>query len=324
MKFDALKDFLENKMSMAHIYQPLLIKSLVDSGGSATIRQLAFNFLAQDESQLRYYERKIKDMPLRVLRKHEIVDKDGELVTLNVNKLSFEQKAQIKMICEKKLQEFIVNRGLGIWDYRLLDSNPVPDSLYYNVLRDSNGRCALCGATKNERLLHVDHIKPRSKGGKTEYDNLQVLCAKCNQAKGNKDDKDFREFVVSDSVPDCTFCYENIKSRIIDKYNSVVVIKDNFPVSNDHCLIVPKRHVPDYFSMTIAEKMDSDNLLRILQKRISSSDSTVTGFNVGMNCGTSAGQTIFHAHIHLIPRRDEDTPHPRGGVRGVIPDKISY
>jgi ATP adenylyltransferase len=77
MKFDALKDFLENKMSMAHIYQPLLIKSLVDAGGSATIRQFAFNFLAQDESQLRYYERKIKDMPLRVLRKHEIVDKDG-------------------------------------------------------------------------------------------------------------------------------------------------------------------------------------------------------------------------------------------------------
>ena len=65
-----------------------------------------------------------------------------------------------------------------------------------------------------------------------------------------------------------------------------------------------------------AEKMDSDNLLRILQKRILSSDSTVTGFNVGMNSGESAGQTIFHAHIHLIPRRDGDTPNPRGGGSG--------
>jgi diadenosine tetraphosphate (Ap4A) HIT family hydrolase len=263
-------------------------------------------------------------MPLRVLRKHEIVDKDGELVTLNAKKLTFEQKAQIKMICEKKLQEFIVKRGLGIWDYRLLDTNPVPDSLYYNVLKDSNSRCELCGATKNERPLHVDHIKPRSKGGKTEYDNLQVLCSKCNQAKGNKDDKDFRDFVSSDSEPDCKFCYENIKSRIIEEYNSVVVIKDNYPVSKDHCLIVPKRHVSDYFSMTTAEKMDSDNLLRILQKRISSSDSTVTGFNIGINCGESAGQTIFHAHLHLIPRRVGDTPNPRGGVRGVIPDKMDY
>jgi len=76
--------------------------------------------------------------------------------------------------------------------------------------------------------------------------------------------------------------------------------------------------------MTTAEKMDSDNLVRILKKRISISDSTVTGFNVGMNCGQSAGQTIFHAHLHLIPRRDGDTPNPRGGVRGVIPDKMSY
>ena len=72
---------------------PLLIKSLVEAGGSATIRQIAFNFLSQDESQIRYYEKRIKDMPLRVLRKHEIVDKDGELVSLNVKKLTFEQKA---------------------------------------------------------------------------------------------------------------------------------------------------------------------------------------------------------------------------------------
>ena len=89
-------------------------------------------------------------------------------------------------------------------------------------------------------------------------------------------------------------------------------------------MLLCKRNIPDYFSMTTAEKMDSDNLVRILKKRISISDSTVTGFNVGMNCGQSAGQTIFHAHLHLIPRRDGDTPNPRGGVRGVIPDKMSY
>jgi len=89
-------------------------------------------------------------------------------------------------------------------------------------------------------------------------------------------------------------------------------------------VLLCKRNIPDYFSMTTAEKMDSDNLVRILKKRISISDSTVTGFNVGMNCGQSAGQTIFHAHLHLIPRRDGDTPNPRGGVRGVIPDKMSY
>ena len=164
MTFQKLIDFLENKMSMSHIYQPLLIKSLVEAGGSSTIRQLAFNFLSQDESQLRYYEKRIKEMPLRVLKNRNVIKKEGEFVSLNVKKLSFEQKAQIKMICEKKLQEYIVNRGLGIWDYRLLDSSHVPDSLYYEVLKDSNGRCALCGATKKERPLHVDRLSWPSVG----------------------------------------------------------------------------------------------------------------------------------------------------------------
>jgi diadenosine tetraphosphate (Ap4A) HIT family hydrolase len=76
--------------------------------------------------------------------------------------------------------------------------------------------------------------------------------------------------------------------------------------------------------MTTKEKQDAENLVRVHQKKISDNDSSVTGFNVGMNCGESAGQTIFHAHIHLIPRRDGDTLAPRGGVRGVIPDKMSY
>lgn len=62
----------------------------------------------------------------------------------------------------------------------------------------------------------------------------------------------------------------------------------------------------------------------MLYNRLKASDSTITGFNVGMNCGESAGQTIFHVHIHLIPRRDGDTPNPTGGVRGVIPDKMCY
>jgi ATP adenylyltransferase len=70
MQFDALIDFIENKMRLSHIYQPLLIKCLVDAGGSATIRQLAHHFLAQDESQIQYYEKTIKRMPLRILKNH--------------------------------------------------------------------------------------------------------------------------------------------------------------------------------------------------------------------------------------------------------------
>lgn len=95
MTFEQLIDFISTKMKMSHIYQPLLIRSLVDAGGSATLRQLAQFFLSQDESQLIYYENRIKEMPLKVLSKHGIVSMDGELVHLNVKSLTLEQKAHV-------------------------------------------------------------------------------------------------------------------------------------------------------------------------------------------------------------------------------------
>jgi mutator protein MutT len=123
---------------------------------------------------------------------------------------------------------------------------------------------------------------------------------------------------------DCRFCPGNIKNRIVEEWDSVLAFKDGFPVSDGHLLIVPKRHAPDWFLMTERERREADDLIGVLKNRLSESDKTVTGFNIGMNCGASAGQTIFHAHIHLIPRRDGDTPNPTGGVRGVIPDKMCY
>jgi diadenosine tetraphosphate (Ap4A) HIT family hydrolase len=80
----------------------------------------------------------------------------------------------------------------------------------------------------------------------------------------------------------------------------------------------------DYFAMTDQERQDAQGLLRLLRNRLAESDRTIQGFNVGMNCGDVAGQTVLHAHIHLIPRRKGDTPKPRGGVRGVIPARMDY
>lgn len=324
MRFDELVDFLEHRMTMQHIYQPLLIRSLVDAGGSATIRQLALAFLGQDESQIVFYERKIKEMPLKVLRRHGVVASHGELVELTAGRLSFEEKTQIRMLCDRKLQEYMLKRGLGIWEYRMLETEPVPGSLRNRVLAESGGRCALCGATNKDRPLDVDHIKPRSKGGKNEYANLQVLCSRCNRAKGNKEDTDYRPLVREEAVPGCPFCFEAIESRIVEAYDSVVAIPDGFPVTAGHLLVITKRHTPDWFSMSQAERNDADSLLRILRNRLSEDDRSITGFNIGMNAGASAGQTVFHVHIHLIPRRDGDTEHPRGGVRGVIPGKMGY
>ena len=88
MTFYDLKEFLESKMRLSHIYQPLLIKSLIESGGSASLRQLAGAFLAQDESQLLYYEKRLKEMPIKVLSKHDVIKKDGEFISLNTGRLN--------------------------------------------------------------------------------------------------------------------------------------------------------------------------------------------------------------------------------------------
>jgi len=89
-------------------------------------------------------------------------------------------------------------------------------------------------------------------------------------------------------------------------------------------LAIPKRHVADYFDLYQTELNAIGALLSTLKAETVTTDGTVTGFNIGVNAGASAGQTIFHCHIHLIPRRGGDVANPRGGVRGVMPGKQSY
>jgi len=309
---------------MSHVYQPLLVRALVDAGGVATVRQLAQVFLVQDESQLLYYEKRIKEMPLKVLKRHDVITSDGQLVSLNTKGLTLEQKAHIRMICEQRLQSFVRKRGIGIWDYRLLDEEPIPDSLRFLVLKAAGGRCQLCGILAKERPIDVDHIIPRSRGGKTELANLQALCSKCNRSKRNQDDTDFRLWPLATSDQNCVFCQPEVIAKSVEKNGSVFAIHDKYPVTPGHLLVIPIRHTPDWFSMTEVERLDADQLMRVLQTRIRIEDTKVSAFNVGSNCGDAAGQTVGHAHIHLIPRRKGDIPDPRGGVRGVIPEQRVY
>ena len=170
-----------------------------------------------------------------------------------------------------------------------------------------------------------DSIIPRTRQGKDELSNYQALCYTCNAQKLNRDDTDFRElnkeFEARDK--DCLFC--NLpKKRIIDEDEFMVVIKDGFPVTKHHTLIIPKRHVADYFGLHQPELNSLNSMLQKHKDLITKKDKTVTGFNIGMNNGEDAGQTVFHCHIHLIPRRKGDIENPRGGVRGIIPENKDY
>ena len=123
---------------------------------------------------------------------------------------------------------------------------------------------------------------------------------------------------------DCPFCRCINQKRIVAEYGTVVAILDRSPVTEGHHLIVPKRHVSDYFEMSHTERDNAETMLALLRKQILDNDCAVEGFNVGMNCGEVAGQSVMHAHIHLIPRRFGDVETPRGGVRGCVPGKMNY
>ena len=122
---------------------------------------------------------------------------------------------------------------------------------------------------------------------------------------------------------DCLFC--NIeKSKIVSENDFFIVVRDNYPVTELHTLIILKRHTASYFELDDSEKISLINILDKQKNSLLQNDSTITGFNIGINDGVDAGQTIMHFHAHLIPRRTGDVQNPRGGVRGIIPEKQNY
>jgi diadenosine tetraphosphate (Ap4A) HIT family hydrolase len=128
---------------------------------------------------------------------------------------------------------------------------------------------------------------------------------------------------MSTTNNECLFC--NISpDRVFAENEYAYAIRDGFPVTEQHSLIIPRRHVEDYFGLTTDELIGCNSLLTDIREVIHESDESVKGFNIGANAGEVAGQTIFHCHIHLIPRRNGDVENPRGGVRHVIPGKGNY
>ena len=121
----------------------------------------------------------------------------------------------------------------------------------------------------------------------------------------------------------CLFC--NIKESGCAHQNDLAYTSyDSYPVSEHHCLIIPKRHVGDYFELSKDELIACDELIKIAKNEIINKDKTVRGFNLGTNIGKVSGQSIHHCHFHLIPRREGDVENPQGGVRSVISSKQHY
>ena len=120
----------------------------------------------------------------------------------------------------------------------------------------------------------------------------------------------------------CAFCTLP-SARVIDENTTAMVIRDGYPVSPGHTLLIPKRHTGSFFDLSEQERAD---LLALLDraKRVLDAELQPQGYNIGINDGAATGQTVPHLHVHLIPRFEGDLPDPRGGVRWVIPAKAKY
>ena len=154
---------------MSHIYQPVMIKELLQSGGKASIRNIAAAFLSRDESQLEYYEQITKDMPGKVLGKHGVVARERDEYRLIIDPLSLssEERDELVRLCDEAISAYLQKRGTAVYDHRRAALGYLSGSLRYEVLKRVGLRCELCSISADERAIEVDHIIPRKHGART-------------------------------------------------------------------------------------------------------------------------------------------------------------
>jgi diadenosine tetraphosphate (Ap4A) HIT family hydrolase/5-methylcytosine-specific restriction endonuclease McrA len=324
-KYHVLAEYLSKRMRMSHVYQPVMIMKLLSNQGKAKADEIALDLVQNDLSQVEYYTERVNQMVGKVLRNNQIVAKEGgEYQLIGFEELSDNEREKLIELCTIKITEYKEKRGMMIWDHRRKNRSPIDGSIRYQVLNRANNVCELCGISSEIRALEVDHIVPKNWNGPDELSNYQALCYKCNTNKRDTDDTDFRNRVQLFGNRDehCVFCI--VTEDVVFEHPLAYVIKDKFEVTPGHHLIIPKRHFENYFELKSAELLAFNELLLKTKDKLRNDDASIEGFNIGINQGECAGQTIFHVHIHLIPRRRDDVEHPTGGVRNVFPGKGGY
>ena len=307
MHFPELKDFILNRMRMSHIYQPLMLITLLKEGGVGSIETISKELLTEDKSQQEYYGNITKNMVGRVLKNHGIVQKNGESFKLiDYETYTADQRIELIQICQEKLNEYIEKRGKRIFEHRRKSAGYISGSIRYNVLKDAKFRCELCGVSADTKALEVDHIIPRNKGGTDDISNLQALCYSCNAMKRDKDSTDFRKVKESYEFREegCLFC-EIQKERIVDEDDLCYVIRDGFPVTNLHTLIIPKYHSSKLNQLPISFATSLMNTIYTLTGPIEEAVGA-TATTIAFNNGSAAGQEVPHVHCHIIPRFEQD------------------
>lgn len=175
--FERLSQFISREMSMSHVYQPVMLKELLKLDGVADEEQIAAALLERDPTQIDYYIRRVRSMVGKVLSNRGVTKRTrNEYSLIGYETLTPEQIEFLIQLCEEKLNQFETQRGGKIWEHRATDRQLVSGSVRYQVLTRAAGRCECCGASVKDKAIDVDHIVPRSLGGKNDISNYQALC----------------------------------------------------------------------------------------------------------------------------------------------------
>jgi len=242
-----------------------MIKTLLQRNGKASKTEIAEEILKYDPTQVEYYENIVNVMVGRVFRNHKIVSKQNDEYILNdLDLISTNENNELIKLCDNKIKEYLDKRGEWIWDHRSKSRKYISGSMKYRVLKRAGFRCELCGIPADKKALEVDHIVPKNLGGEDSINNYQALCYSCNSMKRDKDTADFRDLkdMYDKREKGCLFC-DIDDERVIKENNLAYSIRDKYPVTEGHTLIIPKRHVHDYFELMQAEINAIQQIIRL-------------------------------------------------------------
>jgi len=314
-KFEVLSEFLSDTMQMTKIYQPIMIAEILIHGGKATANQIAEAISGPERKNVEYFKRGVIRNAGPVLSEGRdiVVENSGTYFLKGFEELTQTDIFKLIMLCDCQANDFIDRSGAKAWE----KGKPIyiPGLIKYLVLRRAKKRCEICWTSDEVKPLDAVHIVPRKLGGSDDESNLQALCSACIDQVGLNTNKALSH--MHDSYGhrdgDCVLCDVSHKSIIAE--NELAFLMHNAdPVTELHSLIIPKRHVSDFFELYQPERNAMNELLEMQRRNIMEYDKRVKGFNVGNDIGALAGQTIMHSHTHLIPRRSGDNVKSRSGT----------
>ena len=301
MDYEAMVEFLRHTMKMTAVYQPILIRTLVESGGEATDRDVARAFLGEDKRQLDYYVRIAKRWPRQVLEDHGVVTyRKGAkgrpgVFALCLEGATEEQRRRIAEICNLRLEEYIDRATDGMrrpgWIGVPPDASPADVDA---ALERSGGMCAECSTPLRREATRIDHIIPPGMGGAAAGDpsNLRALCAVCAVARMGRNALEF--LLVRDRLKSRKGCYLCGKRESADLGNELAVaVPAARPAAECHWIVAPKSHVARFEDMLPAERHFCMDLIEPAKARMRGSGCGGREFSVSMRDAASGGRGHF-------------------------------